>query len=226
MGKTAFAITLLKKLAIIRNIPVAFFSLEMTSHQIVLRLLANVFNCSPNYWREGPQCEIDDRAIMAERVIKDTPLYLDDTLKLSLKALDAKISELKSEGIKVVIIDYMQLLDDLQKDAELALSTLKRIAEEHKISLIALSQVSRSDMEILPDGTLDVESSCHIFGERYSKYADIVSIIHRPAYYSREMWSCQYGDIAEIHFVKNNHCDTKYIKLKFASASAKISNIN
>lgn len=225
VSKTAFAVTLLKKLAIIRNIPVAFFSLEMTSPQIVLRLLANVFNCSPNYLREGPQCEIDDRAIMAERVLKDAPLYLDDTPRLSLNALDTKIAELKSEGIKVVIIDYMQLLAGFQKDVELALSTLKRIAKKYKISLIALSQVSRSEIEVSPDGTLDVESSRHIFGEKYGKYADIVSVIHRPAYYSK-MWSSQYGDIAEIHFIKNNHCDTKCIKMKFDGASAKFTNIN
>lgn len=226
MGKTAFAITLLKKLAIIRNIPVAFFSLEMTSPQIVMRLLANIFNCSPHYLREGPQCEIDDCTIMAERVFKDTPLYLDDTLKLSLKTIDAKIAELKSEGIKVVIIDHIQLIGGFNKDVEIALATLKQIAEKHKISLIALSQVSRSDMEILPDGTLDVESSRHIFGEKYSKYSDIISVIHRPAYYSEEIWSSQYRHIAKIHFVTNNHSDTKCIKLKFDDASAKFSNIN
>lgn len=226
MGKTAFSITLSNKLAVIRNIPVAFFSLEMTSPQIVLRLLANVFNCSPNNLREASQCEIDDYAIMGERVLKDTPLYLDDTPMLSLKALDTKISELKSEGIKVVIIDYMQLIDGFNKDVDVALATLKQIAEKHKISLIALSQVSKSDMEILPDGTLNVESSIHIFGEKYGKYADIISVIHRPEYYRRDMYSEQNQHIAEIHFVKNGHCAAKCIKMNFNGASAKLSNIN
>ena len=226
MGKTAFAVTLFEKLAIIRDVPVAFFSLEMSTPQIILKLLTNVFNCTPDYFREGQQCEVDEHAILAHRVLKDTPLYIDDTPALSLDSLESKITELKSEGIKVVIVDYMQLLDDFLKDVEVALATLKRIAEEHKITLIALSQVRRDDTQILPDGALDVASSFRHFDESYVRYADTVSVIHRPAYYSHEIWSSRYSNVAEIHFIKNNHCDVECIKLKFDGASSKFSNMN
>lgn len=221
MGKTAFAITLLNKLAVIRNIPVAFFSLELTSLQIVRRLWANVFSGSSDNLREEPQDKIDDYVILGERVLKDTPLYLKDTPMLSLEALEAEIVKLKSEGIKVVIIDYLQLIEDFFKDGEVTLATLKQIAEKHKISLIVLSQVNKSDMAILPDGTLDVESSIHIFCKKYGKYTDIISVIHRPEYYRGDMQSNPNQHIAEIYFVKNSHCTAKCIKMNFNSASSK-----
>lgn len=226
MGKSALAITLTKKLAIIQNIPVAYFSLEMAKPQIVKKLIKNIFNCSADFLCEPPQDELDDCAILAQRVFKDTHLYLDDTLGLSLKDLDTKIAEQKAKGLKVVIVDYIQLIDGFDKDVEFVLATLKRIAEEHEISIIALSRMSRSNKGILPDGTLDVDACRQILDESYIKYADIVSVIHRPAYYSKEIWSSQCRHITEIYFVKNNHSDTKCIKLKFDGASAKFSSTN
>ena len=76
-----------------------------------------------------------------------------------------------------------------------------------------LSQVSRADKVVQPDGSLDTAVCKQIMGEPNMKYADIVGMIHRPEYYQRSETPCLNKNIAEIHFIKNEYCDRKLIKL-------------
>ena len=84
---------------------------------------------------------MDEHLTLGYKVLKDTPLYIDDTFNLSLVELDKKIAELKAKGIKIVIIDYIQLIAGFEKDVELTLMTLKQIAENHEITIMALLQM-------------------------------------------------------------------------------------
>lgn len=226
MGKSAFTITLAKKLAIVQNIPLAYFSLEMVSCQIIRRLIVNIFNCVTSALIGFNSFDkADDIEVLAPKVLEGAPLYLDDDPRLSLQKLENKIVKLRENGIRIVIIDYMQLLDGFMEDIELSLSQLKKLAEENEVTIIALSQISKSDMKIMPDGVLDSKASKQIFGDSYTKYADIVSVIHRPEYYQKSVTPYRNINIAEIHFIKNVHCDIKLIKLNFESKFSKFSNL-
>lgn len=226
MGKSAFSITLAKKIAIVRNIPLAYFSMEMVNHQIIRKLIANIFNCrTPALIGSNSFDEADDIDALAPKVLAGVPLYLDDEARLSLQKLENKIVELRHNGVRIVIIDYMQLLDGFEEDKELSLIKLKKIAEDYEIAIVALSQINRSDMIIMPDGSLDAGVSKQILDDPYTKYADIVSVIHRPEFYQKSETPYWNKNIAEIHFIKNVHCDTKLIKLNFDAKFAKFSNL-
>ena len=169
---------------------------------------------------------MDEHLTLGYKVLKDTPLYIDDTFNLSLEELDKKIAELKAKGIKIVIMDYIQLIAGFEKDVELTLMTLKQIAENHEITIMALLQMHKSDMKIESDGSLDLNTTAQTLEEAYIKYADIVSVIHRPEFYLKSETSFLNKNIAEIHFIKNFHCDKKYIALDFRAGSGNFSNFN
>ena len=82
-----------------QNIPTAYFSLEMSKGQIYRRLIRNIFNYKVNIL-PTPQCDLDEHLTLGYKVLKDTPLYIDDTFNLSLEELDKKIAELKAKGIR------------------------------------------------------------------------------------------------------------------------------
>lgn len=144
VGKTAFAVTLLKNIGVEQQIPVALFSLELTNVQIVKRLLKNIaFN------HESIDCYLfeDMLAIGKEDQYKllESPIYLDDTASMSIDEIDPIVASFaSSKGIKLVIIDYLQLIQSFQVKGDEIMKRLKAIALAHGVCIIALSQLNKN----------------------------------------------------------------------------------
>lgn len=192
MGKTAFALSMAKNMAIDNHVPVGFFSLEMSNVQLVNRLISNVCEIKGEKLKNG-QLEPYEW-IQLDKQIKrlyDAPLYVDDTPSLTIFELQTKVRRLvKEHGVKIIMIDYLQLMGagdsrigNRQEEVATISRALKQLAKELNIPIIALSQVNREagkregDEGKRPQLT-DLRESGSI-----EQDADIVCFIHRPEYY-------------------------------------------
>lgn len=182
MGKTAVALSLAKGAAE-NKIPVAIFSLEMSEIQLVGRYLSGVSGRTNLELRTGKvdlmelSCKSNDIAML--------PIFIDDTAGITLFELRSKIKKLiLKEGIKLVVIDYLQLINQEAGSREQEVSKISRgikaIAKEFNIPIIALSQLNRSveDRSNKIPRLSDLRESGAI-----EQDADIVCFVHRPAYY-------------------------------------------
>ena len=152
MGKTALTLTMARNIAVGQQIPVAFFSLEMSSVQLITRLISSETGLTSEKLRTG-KLEDAEWEILSNRVkdLQKAPLYIDDTPSISIFDLRAKARRLSTQfGIKLIIIDYLQLMTAGSKgvgNREQEISTisrnLKALAKELDIPVIALSQLSR-----------------------------------------------------------------------------------
>ena len=189
MGKTAFVLTMARNMTVDHRIPVAFFSLEMSSKQLVKRLLVSETGLSSEKIRGGKKLH-DYELIQLHERIKDlasAPLYIDDTPSLSIYELRSKARRLvRNAGVKLIIIDYLQLMTgppELRGMREQEVSnisrSLKAIAKELDIPVIALSQLSRNRDN--PQPTLPrLRDSGQI-----EEAADLVMLVYRPEAYRR-----------------------------------------
>jgi replicative DNA helicase len=155
MGKTAFVLSMARNIAVEHKAPVAVFSLEMSSLQLVQRLIASETEIEGDKLRRGNLSELELQQLN-QRIAKlaDAPLFIDDTPALSVFDLRAKCRRLKAQhGIQIIIIDYLQLMsvgggDGRGGNREQEISTIsrsiKQIAKELDVPIIALSQLSRS----------------------------------------------------------------------------------
>ncbi len=151
MGKTAFALSIAYNVAVMEGKTVAFFSLEMTKEQLITRLLAQDAKVPLHRIRSGflkPQ-EIELLVEAADR-ISQAPLYIDDTPGISILEMRAKARRLQSErGLDLIIVDYLQLMrgikrtESRQQEVSEISRSLKALAKELNVPVIALSQLSR-----------------------------------------------------------------------------------
>ncbi|MBQ5721857.1 MAG: replicative DNA helicase, partial [Bacteroidaceae bacterium] len=152
MGKTAFIISMMKKMAVDMKTPVAMFSLEMANEQLVQRLMVNVCEISGEKLRSGNLAphewgQLDSRVTM----LYDAPIFVDDTPSLSIFELRTKARRLVREhGVKIIMIDYLQLMNasgmsfgSRQEEVSTISRSLKGLAKELNIPIIALSQLNR-----------------------------------------------------------------------------------
>ena len=192
MGKTSFALSLAKNIAIDNRVPVAFFSLEMNNVQLVNRLLSNVCSISGSKILSGQLDPSDwERFDNNLRKMDGAPIYVDDTPGLSVFELRTKARRLVREhGIKVLMVDYLQLMNangmrfnSRQEEVSTISRSLKGLAKELNIPVLALSQLNRT-----------VEQRDGIEGKRpqlsdlresgaIEQDADLVLFVHRPEYY-------------------------------------------
>lgn len=191
MGKTAFALTMLRNAAMIAKIPVAFFSLEMSAVQLVTRLISAEAEISSEDLRKGNLQEHQWQQLISKtQALSEAPVYIDDTPSLSVFELKAKARRLHSQNnIGLIMIDYLQLMKgddnkDMKMNREQEISyisrSLKNIAKELDIPVIALAQLSR-ETEKRADKTpqlSDLRESGSI-----EQDADLVAFIYRDAYY-------------------------------------------
>ena len=235
MGKTAFVLSMAKNMAVNHNTPVALFSLEMSNVQLVNRLIVNV-------------CEIPGEKIKSGRLenyeweqldfkikeLYDAPIYVDDTPSLSVFELRTKARRLVREhGIKIIIIDYLQLMNasgmafgSRQEEVSTISRSLKGLAKELSIPIIALSQLNRG-----------VESREGIDGKRpqlsdlresgaIEQDADMVCFIHRPEYY--KIFQDDRGNdlrgMAEIVIAKHRNGAVGEVLLRFKGEFTRFSN--
>ena len=193
MGKTSFALSLAKNIAADYKIPMAFFSLEMSNVQLVNRLLSNVCEIEGTKILNG-QLQPEEWAMLDKRVthLMGAPLYVDDTPGLSVFELRTKARRLVREhGVKLIMIDYLQLMNangmrfsSRQEEVSTISRSLKSLAKELDIPILALSQLNRGveSRDNTVEGKRPQLSDLRESGA-IEQDADMVCFVHRPEYY-------------------------------------------
>ena len=236
MGKTAFALTMARNIAVEHNFGVAIFSLEMSSEQLVNRLISSESQIEAGKLRKGNL--VDHEWIQLHSKIKGlskAPIFIDDTPAISVFELRAKARRLvKKHNIKMIIIDYLQLMTAGGKggNREQEISTISRslkgIAKELGIPVMALSQVNRALEQRSGVGSKRPMLSDLRESGAIEQDADIVTFIYRPQYYKIQEWedgeSCL-GQ-AEIIVAKHRNGGLVDIRLKFKAQFAKFSELD
>lgn len=194
MGKTAFVLSMAKNIAIDYKIPVALFSLEMSNVQLVNRLISNVCEIEGGKIKSGKLNDSEWRQLGARlKKMEGAPLYLDDTASLSVLELRTKARRLVREhGIKIIIIDYLQLMNasgmsfnSREQEVSIISRSLKGLAKDLDIPIIALSQLNRQVENTKGDGADAKRPQLSNLRESgaIEQDADMVCFIHRPEYY-------------------------------------------
>ncbi|MEI3355738.1 MAG: replicative DNA helicase [Clostridia bacterium] len=228
MGKTAFALNIATNAAVRANVPVAVFSLEMSKEQLVNRILCSEAMVDSNKVRTG-KLEEDDWAKLAGAIgpLSEAEIYIDDTPGINVTEIRAKCRKLKLEkNIGMVVIDYLQLVQGSNKrngSREQEISeisrSLKILAKELNVPVIALSQLSRA-AEQRPDHRpmlSDLRESGAI-----EQDADIVTFLYRDDYYNKDS---EKKDIAEVIIAKHRGGSTGTVELLWLGSYTKFVNL-
>lgn len=192
MGKTSFALSLAKNIAVDYQIPIAFFSLEMSNVQLVNRLISNVCSISGSKMLNGQLSHDEwERLDKDIRKLQGSPIYIDDTPGLSIFELRTKARRLvREKGVKIIMIDYLQLMNangmrfgSRQEEVAKISQSLKGLAKELDIPILALSQLNRT-----VEGREGVEGKRPQLSDlresgAIEQDADMVMFVHRPEYY-------------------------------------------
>jgi replicative DNA helicase len=226
MGKTSFALNLSQFAAIQKGIPVAVFSLEMSRDQVVQRLLCSEARVDGSKLRTGYLSESDwPKLATAAGILADAPIYIDDSPSSTILEMKAKARRLKSEvNLGLMVIDYLQLIqgprgmENRQQEISSISRSLKALAKELKIPVVALSQLSRApEMRKDRRPTLaDLRESGAI-----EQDADVVIFIYRSEQYDRTGSE----DVAEIIVGKQRNGPTGTIELYFRKESTTFENL-
>lgn len=191
MGKTAFALSMAKNIAVGQQLPVALFSLEMSNVQLVNRLIVNVCEIKGETLKSGQLKPYEWRQL-DQRInqLIGAPLYVDDTPSLSVFELRTKARRLVREhGVRVIMIDYLQLMNasgmsfgSRQEEVSTISRSLKGLAKELNIPILALSQLNRG-VENREGSDKRPQLSDLRESGAIEQDADMVLFIHRPEYY-------------------------------------------
>ena len=235
MGKTAFVLSMAKNMAVTNKVPVALFSLEMSNVQLVNRLIVNVCEIPGEKIKSGQLAPYEWGQLDYKiKELYDAPLYVDDTPSLSVFELRTKARRLVREhGVQIIIIDYLQLMNasgmsfgSRQEEVSTISRSLKGLAKELNIPIVALSQLNRG-----------VESREGIDGKRpqlsdlresgaIEQDADMVCFIHRPEYY--KIYTDEKGNdlhgMAEIIIAKHRNGAVGDVLLRFRAEYARFQN--
>tara|TARA_B100000614_G_scaffold243737_1_gene247208 strand:+ start:274 stop:1749 length:1476 start_codon:yes stop_codon:yes gene_type:complete len=236
MGKTAFALSMARNIAIDHSTAIGFFSLEMSSEQLVNRLIASEAELSSSKLRKGNLQ--DHEMVQLHQKIKhlsEAKIYIDDTPGLTIFELRAKARRLvKNHGIGILMIDYLQLMHaggnagNREQEISTISRSLKGIAKELKIPVIALSQVNRGVENRTGLGSKRPMLSDLRESGAIEQDADIVTFIYRPEYYKIYEWDN--GDDsrgqAEIIIAKHRNGSLNNVRLKFIGEFAKFSSLD
>jgi replicative DNA helicase len=237
MGKTALTLSMARNIAVMKQTPVAFFSLEMSSVQLITRLISAETGLSSEKLRTG-KLENHEWEQLNVKVgdLEKAPLFIDDTPSLSIFDLRAKARRLSSQhGIKLIIVDYLQLMtagsSNKTGNREQEISTisrnLKALAKELDVPVIALSQLSRA-VETRGGTKRPVLSDLRESGA-IEQDADIVSFIYRPEYYGIDEWDDEErtSSLGQAEFIvaKHRNGGLDNIRLKFIGHLGKFDNL-
>lgn len=224
MGKTAFALSMARNIVIDFKKPVAFFSLEMASLQLVTRLISSETLLPANKLKRGDLKDYEWQQLNSRITrLVDAPLYIDDTPALSIFELRAKCRRMKQQyDIQLIIVDYIQLMStggDNKGNREQEISTisrsLKSLAKELNIPIITLSQLNRS-VETRGGLKRPILSDLRESGA-IEQDADMVLFIYRPEYYKidKDDKGNSTEGMAEIIIAKHRNGALADIKLRF-----------
>ena len=229
MGKSAFAINIATNAAIMSNLPVAIFNLEMSKEQVGNRILCSEAMVDSNKVRTG-QLDDDDWMKLASTLgrLSEAPIYIDDTPGISIMEVRAKCRKLKLEkNIGLVVIDYLQLVQGSgkknssreQEISEISRS-LKILAKELDIPVIALSQLSRGAEK--RDDKRPMLSDLRESGA-IEQDADIVMFLYRDDYYNE---NSEKKNIAEVILAKHRGGSTGTVDLAWMGSYTKFANLD
>lgn len=239
MGKTAFVLSMARNIAIDSKKGVAVFSLEMSSVQLITRLISSETGLTSEKLRTG-KLEPHEWEQLSVKVkdLEEAPLYIDDTPSLSIFDLRAKARRLKSQyDIQLVVIDYLQLMTaggnskgigNREQEISTISRNLKGLAKELEIPVIALSQLSRA-VETRGTSKRPLLSDLRESGA-IEQDADIVSFIYRPEYYKIDTWDDeeQSPTLGQAEFIvaKHRNGGLDNIRLKFLGKFGKFDNLD
>lgn len=233
MGKTAFALSAARNAAVDNQVPIAVFSLEMATIQLVIRLICAEARINAHSVRTGKfKAEDGPRISRTAHKLSQAPIYIDDTPGQTVLEIRAKARRLKSEkNIGLIIIDYLQLMssstrmDSREREISTISRSLEALAKELNVPVIALSQLNRA-VESRSDKRpqlSDLRESGSI-----EQDADVVIFLNRPEYYG----ITQFADgettegIAEIIVGKQRNGPTGDVRLKFLKDFARFENLD
>jgi replicative DNA helicase len=230
MGKTAFCLNILTSIVKTYRLPVVFFSLEMGKEQLMYRVLSNETEIPNTNLKTGNISK--EEWIKLSRAIKkfsSLPIFIDDTTNISIQTIRVQLKKILFEQTKIglVIIDYLQLMQNSKSKIENRVQelsqitrSLKSIAREFNIPVIALSQLSRNVETRINKRPLlsDLRESGSI-----EQDADLVLMLFRENYYN---FKKEQEDLAEIIVAKHRNGPIGTIQLKFNAEFIKFSNSN
>ena len=235
MGKTSFALSVAKNIAVDYHEPIAFFSLEMNNVQLVNRLISNTCEIAGSKILNGQLTPDEwERLDKNLRKLTGTPLYIDDTPGLSVFELRTKARRLvREKGVKIIMIDYLQLMNangmkfgSRQEEVSTISRSLKGLAKELDIPILALSQLNRTvenreGLEGKRPQLSDLRESGAI-----EQDADMVLFVHRPEYYhifTDEKGNDLHG-MAQIIIAKHRKGATGDVLLTFRGEFTRVQN--
>ena len=222
MGKTAFVVSALRNAAVDFKIPVAIFSLEMASVQLVNRMISAEAELEGEKIRKGNLAEFEwQQLVHKTNKLSGAPIFIDDTAALSILELRAKSRRLKAEhNIQLIVVDYLQLMrgeSGGNREQEIASISraLKGLAKELSIPVLALSQLSRG-VETRGGDKRPQLSDLRESGS-IEQDADIVMFLYRPEYYkiSVDEEGLPTQGVGEVIIAKHRNGSTDSVKLKF-----------
>ncbi len=235
MGKTAFVLSMARNMAVDMKKAVAFFSLEMSAIQLVTRLIAGECEIPSEKLRRGNLEPAEWEQLNARlNTLVDAPLFIDDTPALSVFDLRAKCRRLKAQhDIQMVVIDYLQLMTastekggNREQEISTISRSLKALAKELEIPVIALSQLSRA-VETRGGSKKPILSDLRESGA-IEQDADLVLFIYRPEYYNLAEWDdgSPTEGTAEIIIAKHRNGALKDVRLRFIANLAKFTDMD
>lgn len=220
MGKTTFAMNLVENAAMITDMPVIVFSLEMPSEQLMMRMLSSLGRIDQTRMRSGQLLQEDwDKLMSAVKMLKDRKLFIDDTAGISPTEMRSRVRRIAREHgdgkVALIMIDYLQLMQipgysegRTNEISEISRS-LKAIAKEMECPVIALSQLNRS-LENRPNKR-PVNSDLRESGA-IEQDADIISFVYRDEVYNEDT---PYKGVAEIIIGKQRNGPIGTCRLSF-----------
>ncbi len=232
MGKTAFALSFARNASVEHKIPIALFSLEMSTIQLVTRLISSESRINAHLIRTGKFKASDGQKIArtADKLSK-APLFIDDTPAQSILEIRAKARRLKQEHkIGMIIIDYLQLMttgikmESREREISMISRSLKALAKELNIPVVALSQLNRAVEQRHDKRPMlsDLRESGSI-----EQDADVVLLLFRPEFYNLpDKDGNSLEGIAEVIVAKHRNGPVGEEKLRFVKDYARFENLD
>ncbi len=223
VGKTAFSLNIARNAAVDHNIPVAFFSLEMSSLQLANRLMTTESGLSADKIKGGVKLENDEWTLLEQSIkrLQSAPLYVDETPGLPIMEFRSKVKALvKQKGVRLVVVDYLQLMQGpsdskgMREQEVAAISRmLKATAKELNVAIIALSQLSRNSVQRQGGNGKPILSDLRESGS-IEQDADMVIFIHRPDFLGLSE-SAGSKEKTQIIIAKHRNGETKDIDMLY-----------
>ena len=227
MGKTSFAMNIAEHVAIERKLPTAVFSMEMSAEQLALRVLSSFGRIDQQNLRSGDMDDHDmSRLVSASGLLREAPLFIDETGSLSPQELAGRARRMAAkQKLSLIVIDYIQLMqvpnnrENRTNEISEISRSLKALAKELKVPIIALSQLSRS-LEARQDKRpimSDLRESGSI-----EQDADVVLFVYREEYHNKETANT---GTAEIIIAKQRSGPTGKVKTAFLGKYTRFDNL-